>query len=404
MKTSWIMKFFWTLSPLLLVLVTGPLFSSCNKQDEPLEPATECHTPTLPANPKAAAYQALVDSYIQKGLPGVVVYIKTPRDGVWVGAAGKANLQTGELMRPCTLNYPQSIAKTFTATAVMQLVEEGKVDLDTRITAYLPATITGPIRNADQATVRQLLNHTSGITNYLEDEAFVADEVANPLRTYTAEQYLNYIAGDPPYFAPGAGYRYSDTNFLLAALLIDQVTGRSHAYRFTERIFQPLGLRDIYYKNEPGYPRPRGLVSGNYFDRDGDSVLEDYSGFETASVSSFLGDDGLISSAYDLGQFIEALGKGKLVNGQSLQQMTRWVDTGITGTQYGLGLFGVDTPYGRAFGHSGSGVGAAAQMYYLPALDLTLVAFTNIGTYFDSPARDVFENKLTADLLALATQ
>ncbi|MBD2768891.1 beta-lactamase family protein [Hymenobacter sp. BT664] len=394
-----------------LPVLASLALNACRDHDRPVDPAPEdyCHAPAnQEGHPKAAQYQALLDSYVQKGLPGVVLLVKTPRDGLWIGAAGKANRETGEAMTRCSLNYPQSIAKSFTATAMMMLVEEGKVRLDARISEYLPQRIISAITNADRVTLRQLLQHTSGIYNYLDDEGFQADALANlnnPNRTYTTEEYLSYAAGKPAYFEPGTAYKYSDTNYELAALIIDQVTGRNHADMFTERIFRPLGLRDIYYKNEPGYPTPRGLVA-SYANDPRDGSLINVSNFQTRSVRSFIGDDGLISSAYDLARFVEALGKGQLVKPESLRQMTQWVNTYSTtpNVQYGLGLYKFDTPYGIAFGHDGDGLGAGAQMFYFPDSGVTYVAFTNIGTFLPGPAARLFQRELQADVQRLAFQ
>jgi D-alanyl-D-alanine carboxypeptidase len=149
------------------------------------------------------------------------------------------------------------------------------------------------------------------------------------------------------------------------------------------------------------------LVTGNYY-LDGKGTygsLGNLSGWQTASVSSFIGDNGLISSAYDLAQFMEALSKGRLVNAQSLVEMTKWVDTGDPGVQYGLGLYKVALPSeGVAIGHTGDGVGAAAQMYYIPELDVTYVAFTNTGTFFPSVAGDLFRDKFPTDVLTILAQ
>jgi D-alanyl-D-alanine carboxypeptidase len=387
----------------LVLLIAGLGMTAC--RDKNTNPQSACQLPVenKGANHrKAAAYQALLDSYVSRGLPGIVLLVQSPQDGLWIGAAGKSSLETGEPMLPCTLHYPQSIAKTFTATAMMMLVEEGKVNLDAKISTYLPPAIIAGIANADKATVRQMLNMTSGIVSYEHDEDWIASRYANRSQTFTPEVMLSYIRGDAADFEPGTSWRYSTTNYLLAALLIDQVTGKSHADLFTNRIFKPLGLKDIYYKNEPGYPTPKGLVKGNYFDLDNNGTLDDLSDWQTASVSSFIGDDGLISSAYDLAQFTEALAKGKLVNAQSLAEMTQWVNTGDPGTQYGLGLYKVDLPSGgAAIGHAGDGVGAAAQMYYLPEADVTYVAFTNTGTFFPSAARDLFTDQFPTDVLTI---
>jgi len=391
---------------LLILLFAGLGITACRDNNTTSESACQLPAENKGVNHrKAATYQALLDSYVRRGLPGIVLLVKSPQDGLWIGAAGKSSLETGNPMLHCTLNYSQSIAKTFTATALMLLVEEGKVNLDARISTYLPPAIIIGIANADKATVRQMLNMTSGIVSYEHDEGWIASRYANLSETFTPEVMLSYIRGDTADFEPGTSWRYSSTNYLLAALLIDQVTGRSHADIFTNRIFKPLQLKDIYYKNEPGYPTPQGLVKGNYFDLDNNGTLDNLSNWQTASVSSFIGDDGLVSSAFDLAQFIEALAKGKLVTAQSLTEMTKWVNTGDPGTQYGLGLYKVDLPTGgAAIGHAGDGVGAAAQMYYIPEADVTYVAFTNTGTFFPSSARDLFTGQLPADVLTIIAQ
>ncbi|WP_052733089.1 serine hydrolase domain-containing protein [Hymenobacter terrenus] len=390
-----------------LPVLASLALTACNTHDgtSPSPPTAGCQLPA-PAtpHPKAAQYQALLDSYVQKGLPGVVLLVKTPKDGVWVGAAGKANLETGKPMTACSLHYPQSIAKTFTATAMMMLVEEGKVNLDATLSSYLPQEVISRITNGDKVTVRQLLQHTSGLYNYTRNEAYQADVLANlnnPNRAYTTEEYLNYFAYKPAYFEPGTSFRYADSNYVLAALIIDRITGKSHAKMFTERIFRPLGLRDIYYKQEPAYPMPRDLVA-SYIDDPGTSVRVNVSDAQSRSVRSFIGDDGLISSAYDLAQFVEALAKGRLVKTASLRQMTQWITTNAPGVHYGLGLYKFDTPDGIAFGHDGDGLGAGAQMFHFPDSGVTYVAFTNIGTFLPGPADKLFQEDLPADVRKIA--
>lgn len=396
----------------LLMLTAGLALISCNKNTDKNHDSQNRSCKGSAANkgtnhPKAAAYQALLNRYVAQGLPGVVLLVRSPKDGLWIGAAGKANLETGEPMSLCTLNYPQSIAKTFTATAMMMLVEEGKVNLDAKISDYLPQATIKDIANADKVTVRQILNMTSGIVSYEQDADWIASRFANRSQSFTPEVMLSYIKGDAADFEPGSSWRYSTTNYLLAALIIDQVTGRSHADMFTNRIFKPLKLTDIFYKNEPGYPTPKGLVTGNYYldGKDTYGSLGNLSDWQTASVSSFIGDDGLISSAHDLGQFIEALSKGRLLKAQSLVEMTTWADTGDPGVQYGLGLYKLALPIGGvAVGHTGDGVGAAAQMYYLPEQDVTYVAFTNTGTFFPSPAGNLFATNFPIDVLTILAQ
>jgi D-alanyl-D-alanine carboxypeptidase len=365
--------------------------NACKESIEQLvAPCTLSVATNNPTNPKTAAYQALLDKYVRKGLPGLILLVKTP-EGVWIGSAGKARIETGEPMLPCHLIYSQSIAKTYTAVSIMKLVEEGKINLDATMNTYLPAAICDRIANGKQITVRQLLNHTSGIRNYVREEKFLLDAFNNGLTGFTPQKFLEYIYDRPALFEPGTDYRYSDTNYLLLALMIDYVTGASHADFFTERIFKPLALNDTYYKNEPGYPTPRGYPN-TYFDRFANGELENLTDVQTKSVGTSIGDDGILASAYDYAQFVEALVKGKLVSPASLAAMTTWVTkkNEPNKPQYGLGLYYRDTPYGIAIGHDGDGLGAASDMFYFPDSDVTIVMGTNVGTLYETPTERLY--------------
>ncbi|HEX8576278.1 MAG TPA: serine hydrolase domain-containing protein [Flavobacterium sp.] len=361
-----------------LALAIG--ITSCNDDnDEPAVDACAASAGVNPSHPKAAAFQAILDEYVQKGLPGLVLYVKTPQ-GVWTGAAGKSNIETGELMRPCNLVYSQSIAKTFTAVSVMKLVEEGQVGLDAPVNTYLPSSLYSSIANFNQATVRQLLNHTSGIRSYTDEPEYLSEVLENGAQGMTTQKNLEYVFGKPALFEPGTDFTYSNTNYLLLGRIIDHVTGASHADFFTNRIFRPLGLRDIYYKNEPGYPAPAGLPN-TYRDL-GSGVLTNVTDIEIKILANDYGEGGILGLASNYAKFLEAIFKGNLVSPASRVAMTAWIEMPnpfLLNSYYGLGLLKTSTPFGTAIGHLGDGAGCSSYMFYFPDLDITIVMGTNKG-------------------------
>ena len=145
------------------VIAAAALAAACTLDVPlPLEPPPESWDPALNTHPDGPAFQALLDRYVSEGLPGVVLMVRTP-GGVWNGAAGYASIETGALMQPTHRHHAASVTKMYLATVVLLLSEDGVLDLDDRIAQHLPKSIDGPIPNGGEATVRQLLGHTSGI-------------------------------------------------------------------------------------------------------------------------------------------------------------------------------------------------------------------------------------------------
>ncbi|HEX8577812.1 MAG TPA: serine hydrolase domain-containing protein [Flavobacterium sp.] len=365
-----------------VILVLAISLTYCNKNDDELTvDACTVSAGVNPSHPKAAAFQAVLDEYVQKGLPGLVLYVKTSQ-GIWTGSAGKASIETGELIRPCNLIYSQSVAKTFTAVSVMKLVEEGRISLDASISTYLPAAICNRITNANQATVRQLLNHTSGIKNYYNEPEYLSELANNRARGMTTQKNLEYVYDKPASFPVGTDFSYSNTNYILLAMIIDQVTGTSHADFFTQRIFRPLGLTDMYYKNELRTSIPAG-VSNSYGDLTGNGELENVSDIESRRLlTSDYGEAGILGMASNYAKFIETLFKGNLISPSSKAAMTTWIrmeNPLSLDLYYGLGLLKRNTPHGFGIGHIGDGVGTAIDMFYFPDSDVTIIMGTNKG-------------------------
>ncbi|PHE27692.1 D-alanyl-D-alanine carboxypeptidase, partial [Bacillus pseudomycoides] len=181
--------------------------------------------------------QAMRDT-LQLGIPGILA--KTSEDGkTWGYAAGVANLSTKKPMKTDFRFRIGSVTKTFTATVVLQLAGENRLNLDDSIEKWLPGVIQGNGYDGNQITIRQILNHTSGIAEYLRSKDA---DMMNTKKTYTAEEIVKIGLSLPPDFAPGKGWSYSDTGYVLLGILIEKVTGNSYAEEIENRIIEPLEL------------------------------------------------------------------------------------------------------------------------------------------------------------------
>src|SRR5262245_4164374 len=187
----------------------------------------------------------LLNDYVNEDDPGVVLYLNYDGEEALV-ARGLADLATKTPIREQDLFRLASISKSFVASVVLQLVAEDKMELDNRIADYLPDELVHNIANAQVATVRQVLQMTSGIYNYTDTDAYYDAVYADPLHEWTAEETLTLIYDKEPYFAPGEGYYYSNSNYNLAQIAIENVTGNALAKELEVRIFAPLGMDSCY--------------------------------------------------------------------------------------------------------------------------------------------------------------
>lgn len=339
----------------------------------PITPPPETWDPAFDTHPDSATFQALLDDYVRRGLPGVVLLVRTPQ-GQWNGAAGYAKLETHDPTWPTHRFHAASVTKMYTAAAILLLAEDGSIDLDARISTYLPSSVYERIPNGAQATVRQLLSHRSGIPDFSGDLRYDLDFLNDPFGSYPPARLLSYLERQSAFSAPGTRYFYSNANYYVLSLIADQVADGGLATVIGNRILQPLGLLSTYYKNEPDYPKPAGLVN-SYQDFAGDGRLMNVTDLVAHGDEVFMGNAGLIATSADFADFLDALLGGSLLSPESLSEMQAWDGA----SRYGLGLNYLETPYGRAIGHSGGDTGAMAQVRYFPDVDATLVLLINGG-------------------------
>jgi len=319
--------------------------------------------------------------YTEAGLPGIAIAIYSEKNGWWAGAEGYAKIETKTPMQNGNLQYLQSVSKSYMAVAVLQLHEQGKIELDAPITKYLPAKYAAYIKYAGNITVRMLLNHTSGIPEYSDDPAFVSYVVQHPLQKLSTDFVIRTIAGKEPMFTPGSKHFYTNTNYELLAVIADAITG-DHAAYIAKNIFAKLDLKNTFYRNDPQYLHYKELVD-SYWDVLNTGKPANVTAMQQANVSSYIGDDGIVCTPVDAVKFLKDLVEGKLLSATSLKDMQHWVNGEDGKPIYGLGLVHYEAGGIEAYGHSGGGVGAGCILLYIPATKTYVFLATNIGTLFE---------------------
>lgn len=371
-----------------ILLLVSFLMTQCRKKtvlpvnQEPLPVQRDCvpvhqfDNSIVPAN----ALTALMETYVNKGLPGISLMARKGNT-YWEQQKGMADKETNKTMKSCMVWPGYSITKMYTATVILRLLEEGRINLDQRIATCLPANITAKVPGADRITIRMLLNHSSGIENFWDNNAYVLGYLDNPARPYTVSDYLN--ASQERLFEPGTDAAYSNTNYLLLALIIDYVTAAQHQQAFEKYIFKPLGLSGTYYKLLPG------IQSTNtpklYADMDGEGQLTDFTTNSYIQFANEYGSNGMLATPKNYVDFLHALTHGKILKANTFTDMKAWFTGTVTGEVYGLGLEKYDFEGNEIYGYSGSSFGGRTLLLYFPEKDLSLFVGVNAGAELGGP-------------------
>lgn len=362
---------------------------SCKKEET--GPTSLCNpaiSDSSALHPKATAYQAIIDEYTQKGLPGIILLIRDT-NGLWIGTSGKADIEQDIPMQICTVSKVASITKMFVATATLMLVDEGLLDLDAKITQWLPASVTSKIENAEEASLRQLLTHSSGIYDVITDQGFYLELLNNPEKHWTQLDILEHVYGNPAVFPAGTDVEYSNTNTLLVSMIIEKVTGKPHHELIRERILNPLGLSDTYYFWHEALPSE---TAQGYFDMYNSGSILNLTNYNTGSGNGY---GGIYSTVSDMKTFIEALFISKtLLSDAMLNEMQTFTveDQGYD-RQYGAGIFKdflyrADDEFG--LGHRGRDLAYSADVFWFPKNNTTMAMMVNYGTNGNSSLKQVF--------------
>ncbi|MGC3943224.1 MAG: serine hydrolase domain-containing protein [Chryseolinea sp.] len=382
-------------TPLLLVRLCslalfGPLLLVCCAPKVYDLEATNCTGDESGVYAQSAAVKEVMNKLVNK-VPGAAIAVLS-NDGMWEYAAGYAKIESKTPMKTCHLQYLQSISKTYASVCLLKLVERGLIDLKAPITTYLLPRHSQCVTRAKEITVEMVLNHTSGIPEYNDAPRYITRLLQYPNHPFVPEDYFTYICGRSLDFEPGSRYSYRNTNYLIAALMLDKVTGNHGAFMQKE-IFDPLHLQNTYYYNSEGYLN-YGLLVNSYWDRYSNGNVENVSVLQRNNVRALIGDDGIVSTPADAVRFLKGLMDGELLSPDMLTQMKRWVNDVQGNPTYGLGLDRALIDNTEAFGHSGGGIGAGCQLYYIPSKNIYFFIAINLGTVTESPIHKDVESSL----------
>ena len=313
-------------------------------------PAHAAATGALP-QPDLTGVTGVLRSALRQGAPGAIARIDD-HGTVRTAAVGIADRSTGRAIGNTDRFRIGSVTKVFSAVVLLQLVDEKKLNLDTSVDHYLPGLL--PDR---RITVRQVLGHRSGLYDYTNDmfASSVSGFEAIRSKVFTYRQLVDRSLRHARTNTPGAAYSYSNTNFVVAGMLIEKLTGHSVHTEYENRIIKPLKLRDTFYVH-PGKKIPGRHADGYLTPDKAGAALVDATE-QTVSWAQSAG--AIISSTRDLDTFLSALLRGRLTSAAQLKQMERMIPVNST-QAYGLGLRRRDLSCGiSVYGHTG-----AVQGYY----------------------------------------
>lgn len=311
---------------------------------------------------------------------GGMLLISSP-DYFWKSSCG-TTFKDGDSLRADDQFFAASVSKMMTATVILKYMEKGLLKPDDPLAQYLPAQLMTGLHEysgqsyGDKMTIRQCLNHTTGLGDNFNDPNFINLMVQNPEKVWQPEELLDYTKKNlPPFFAPGEKFQYSDTNYNLLGMIIEKVSGKTLSQVFREELFIPLKMKHTYRQyREPARPSIKGREPSHFY----------YGEMDVAglvSLSADWGGGGLITTTEDLKLFLRAFADNKLfVKKETKALMCNEVVQWVPGVDYGLGVIHVDftkledPQYGNLYGHIGA---STAFMFYWPEKDMVITGCFN---------------------------
>jgi D-alanyl-D-alanine carboxypeptidase len=338
----------------------------------------------LPAQPSAAlrtTLQTKLDSLrTAQRIPGLTIGIALADGATFALASGLSDTARRIAMKPTDRLLQGSVGKTYVSAVAIQLMHEGKLGLDDRISKYLGAEPWfARLPNGADITVRQLMTHTSGLVRYEFQAKFTADLRAQPFKEWTAVERLGYVLDQRAPFAAGQGWEYSDTNYIVLGMIIERLTGKTYYAALRERILDPLRLVNTIPSDRPDLP---GVANGYAGPRN------ELGGFDASIVNGRMAVNpglewtggGIASTADDLARWAKLLYEGRAFDPSMLPKLLEAVPAAGLGrdTRYGLGVIVRPTALGTAYGHSGFFPGYATEVLYFPDLKVAVAIQANI--------------------------
>jgi D-alanyl-D-alanine carboxypeptidase len=346
-------------------LLFGCLFflvCSCKKKSDPDYTAVNEQI--------VAEWERVSDSMLSKvRVPGMIIGIWAPGRGLaWVTGKGKSNVATGEKPDPGMKFRMGSLTKTYTYTVLLQLVDEDSLRLTDKLSRFMP-----DFPKADSITMTMLCNHTSGIFDYTETTPFQVNLMIDPFRVWSGQEFIDMVKTEPFYFSPGTGFRYSNTNTIIAGEIIRQVTGNPVEIEIQQRIITPLHLANTFYPS--GYNMPGPYTHGYDWIWDSDTThFPDVAEAYDPSIGGAAG--AMVADVYDLKNWVETLYRGTLLKpATQAERLTVVPAPGEDCEEYGLGIMHKINP--PMWGHTGTIPGYKNWAGYSPELNVTIVISYN---------------------------
>jgi D-alanyl-D-alanine carboxypeptidase len=325
-----------------------------------------------------------------QSLPGVSAAVVIPDEGVWTGTSGIADARTKQPATPDTLFAIGSVTKPFVAALLVQLAQEGELDLDDRLSRWVP-----DFPNSDEITVRQLLGHTSGTANFTDDRGFVAAQQRRPGASWSPAETLSFAR--TPRAKPGAEWAYSNTNYILAGLVLERASNSTVGSQLHRRLLVGPEFSRMLLQPEQ---RPRGPVATGHEDLDGDSKPDRLAtrGYvpTRAFASAAWTAGGMLATAGSLARAADGIFRGDLLPVAARREMTRFKPTGQTEFEYGLGLGRIWLGDQLVWWHNGDYPGFHADLAFIPERGVTVVALNNFQR--NAPAQEALIDTMISDV------
>jgi D-alanyl-D-alanine carboxypeptidase len=342
-------------------------------------------------HPRAADYNALAQNLVNAGIPGLSIMIQDSA-GLWYGAYGTADIEKGTAMQPCHGVKIASITKLFTATMVYKMIDAGKMQLSDPISKYIDAKIISRLKNSEKATIADLLQHSSGINDFVFNPDYILYVFNNLEEEKAYEKLLSFSYDKEPAFEYNTKRQYNYTvGYILLAMAINKAAGKDHALMQRELVFDPLQMNHTFFR--PVEKIPWNTIARGYFDYRRKGIQQDLTPLFTGDGSGFTG---IYSTTNDLRKFMNALYRDKtVISNTSLASMMSAPNINDS-ISYGVGcrIYGVPKNGTTLhwYGHPGGEVNYASGVYYCPEKNATVVYILNYG--------DAFEGAYSASYLA----
>jgi D-alanyl-D-alanine carboxypeptidase len=379
-----------------LVVIIMIISQSCQKVDIDRPIQLNCpleNDPIYKENPRSAEFQSLIENYIKQGLPGIILLVKDD-NGFYIGSAGMADIKEGIALQSCHVSKICSITKMELGVAIMRLQEKGILSIDDPIRIYISADILDKIDNCDQPlTILNLMNHTSGIYDIIDNQDFHLQVLNDPDKHWTADDLLKYAKNKDAMFEFDHGYTagYSNTNYTLLSLIIEAATNKPHSQVLHEEVITASGMTDTYYFWHD--PLPYYKLAQGYYDLYNNGFLMNLTNWNTGSGNGY---GGMYGTVWDMYLFMDALFvKKNLLTQESLEQMLVFNPMVESRKLLGVSCFKDFIDIGNpeedyAWGHRGRDLSYSADLFYFPEHNAIMSMMVNYGTNGESPLRPVF--------------